>query len=252
MVIDHPTSYYGGLSGLQLPIPKYQFPEPYQDVSRLTYYATFFNSIEINSSFYKVPTPLTLRKWQAQVPDDFKFTFKLWKQITHCNGMNFEKNDVALFLQAISNIGDKRGCLLIQFPPKLGLEARPQLEKLLNTITELESTNLWPVAVEFRNKSWYDDEIYTMLDTHKVAMVTHDMPKSTTPMIDLDAEFVYVRFHGPTGNYRGSYQEEILSEQAGYIADWIEEGKKVYVYFNNTAGDAFQNLTTLNKFLRNA
>src|SRR5687767_11009462 len=246
---DHPTSYSGGLSGLQLPIPKYQFPAPYQDVSRLTYYATLFNSIEINSSFYKVPLAATIRKWHDQVPEQFNFTFKLWKQITHCNGMNFEKNDVAQFLNAISNIGDKGGCLLIQFPPGLGIEARFQLEKLLNTIKELDTDSLWKIAVEFRNKSWYEDVIYELLDGHKAAMVTHDMPKSVTPMIELEADLVYVRFHGPTGNYRGSYSEEILSEHAGYIMDWIEEEKQVYVYFNNTAGDAFQNLTTLNKFL---
>lgn len=243
------VSYNGGLSGLQLPMPKYQFPAPYQDVSRLTYYATFFNSIEINSSFYKVPMPATLRKWQTQVPDHFTFTFKLWKQITHCNGMNFEKNDVAQFLNAISSIGEKRGCLLLQFPPKLGIEARPQLEKLLRTIHEIDSTTMWPVAVEFRNRSWFEDTVYEILDAHKATMVIHDMPKSTTPMTELEADLVYVRFHGPTGNYRGSYHEEILSEYAGYIVDWIEEGKKVYVYFNNTAGDAFQNLATLNKIL---
>src|SRR5688500_8698680 len=160
---DLPASYYGGLSGLQLPVPKYQFPAPYQDVSRLTYYATFFNSIEINSSFYKVPQAATMRKWQTQVPDYFNFTFKLWKQITHCNGMNFEKNDVAQFLNAIASIGNKRGCLLIQFPPGLGIEARSQLEKLLHTIKELDTVSLWKVAIEFRNKSWHEDIIYELL-----------------------------------------------------------------------------------------
>ena len=71
-------------------------------------------------------------------------------------------------------------------------------------------------------------------------------------MLDLQADFIYVRFHGPTGNYRGSYSDDVLSEYAGYIMDWVDEGKIVYVYFNNTAGDAFNNLQTLNNLVFNS
>ena len=86
--------FFSGLSGIQLPIPKYRYPPPFENTSRLTYYSTFFNSIEINSSFYKVPRPATVTKWAASVPEHFKFTFKLWKEITHAQEFNFKEEDI--------------------------------------------------------------------------------------------------------------------------------------------------------------
>jgi len=250
MAIDKTTNlFYSGLSGLQVPVPKYAFPEPYQHVSRLTYYSTFFNSIEINSSFYKIPLASTIQKWSLSVPDDFKFTFKLWRQITHINGLHFNEPDVALFFKCLADIGKKSGCLLIQFPPSITNAKIAQLEHLLHCIQQLNTKGAWEIAVEFRHKSWYTIQTYQLLDSYKAAIVVHDMPKSVTPLIDHQTDFMYVRFHGPTGDYKGSYSESFLEEYAGYITDWINEYKKVYVYFNNTIGDAFKNLQTLNTLL---
>jgi uncharacterized protein YecE (DUF72 family) len=77
------------------------------------------------------------------------------------------------------------------------------------------------------------------------------MPASATPLINLLSNNIYVRFHGPTGNYRGSYPDAFLLEYASYIKEWLSDKKMVCVYFNNTAGDAFNNLTTLKKFVLN-
>ena len=238
--------FYSGLSGLQLPIPKYLFPPPYENVSRLTYYATFFNSIEFNSSFYKIPQPATVTKWAASVPEKFRFTFKLWKGITHTKGFNFNNEDVVAFFNSINSVNEKKGCLLIQFPPSLGREYTIQLENLLSCILESDPTQQWKVAVEFRNKSWYNEEVYDLLNFYHSTMVIQDIPKSATPLLDQKSDFLYLRFHGPTGNYRESYTEDFLREYTGLINDWVEEGKTVYVYFNNTMGDAFNNLKTLN------
>src|ERR1041385_6356984 len=94
-------AFYSGISGLQVPVPKYLFPPAYQLASRLTYYASLFNSIEVNSSFYKVPLAKTISRWAASVPGHFIFTFKLWKEVTHAKGLNFAKSDVRRFLSAI-------------------------------------------------------------------------------------------------------------------------------------------------------
>ncbi len=190
--------------------------------------------------------PATVGKWAASVHEHFRFTFKFWNQITHCKGLYFEKGDVDLFFKSISNAGNKKGCLLIQFPPSIGIEYKPQLEKLLACIKEYPTSDTGEIAVEFRHKSWYQDDIYELIDTYHSTIVIQDIPKSATPLLDLNSGIIYVRFHGPTGNYRGSYSEDILSEYAGYISDWKEEGKKVYVYFNNTMGDAFNNLIAIN------
>ena len=89
-------------------------------------------------------------------------------------------------------------------------------------------------------------ESFDIVDSYNATIVIQDIPRSATPLLNQTADFVYIRFHGPTGNYRDSYSNEFLNEYSIYIAEWLEEGKIVYAYFNNTMGDAFLNLKTLN------
>lgn len=246
-----PSHFFSGLSGLQLPIPKYLFPPPFENASRLTYYASQFNSIEINSSFYKVPQAATVAKWAESIPEHFKFTFKLWKEITHAKGFNFNEDDVVKYFQSINRVQNKQGCLLIQLPPSIGLDYLGQLKNLLNYIRACNVNN-WRIAIEFRNKSWYADVTFNLLNEYEAALVIHDIPKSATPLITHQADFIYVRFHGPTGNYRESYSDDFLKEYAEVVNEWLSEGKEVFVYFNNTMGDAISNLKALNCFVNSS
>ncbi|MEP7264753.1 MAG: DUF72 domain-containing protein [Bacteroidota bacterium] len=248
MDISISASFYSGLSGLQLPVPKYLFPPSFENASRLSYYSSLFTSIEINSSFYKIPRAVTVAKWAAEVPDNFKFTFKLWNGITHNKGFYFSEEDVATFFNSIKPAASKKGCVLIQLPPSVGKEHLITLYKLLSYIKYTDTDN-WNIAVEFRNKSWYNDSAYGVLNEFNVALVVQDIPKSSTPIINHETDFIYQRFHGPSGNYRDSYSEDLLEEYCTYIYEWMEQGKNVYVYFNNTIGDAFNNLETINKLL---
>jgi uncharacterized protein YecE (DUF72 family) len=141
----------------------------------------------------------------------------------------------------------KNGCLLVQFPPSLPVGALRQLEYLLRTIREFDAAAVWNVAVEFRHRSWYQQPVYDLLKAYGATLVIQDMPASATPLISVNEAFVYVRFHGPDGNYKGSYSDAFLSEYALYIQEWLAEGKEVYVYFNNTAGDALNNLNFLKR-----
>jgi uncharacterized protein YecE (DUF72 family) len=238
---------YTGLSGLQLKIRQSDFPEEHKESSRLTYYSTLFNSIEINSCFYKVPKPATVERWASSVHNDFRFTFKLWKEITHRKELYFREEDVRSFMQTISGAGNKKGSLLIQLPPSTDYNWFSQLEKLVSIVYKMNDEYGWKVAVEFRNKSWYKEEVYEMLTMNQCDVVVQDIPRSATPWLEHQLDFVYIRFHGPKGDYRGGYTESFLEEYAGYIKEWSEEGKTVFVYFNNTAGDAYHNLETLNK-----
>jgi uncharacterized protein YecE (DUF72 family) len=107
------------------------------------------------------------------------------------------------------------------------------------------------MATEFRDKTWYHDDVYDLLNAYRTALVRHDIPKSATPFNDLvKSNTVYVRFHGPTGNYRGSYCDAFLTEYADYVKEWLQDGKTVYVYFNNTAGDAYNNLVRFNALVQ--
>ncbi|MCE6992449.1 DUF72 domain-containing protein [Dyadobacter sp. CY323] len=247
---NHTTRFYAGTSGLVLPVPNKQFyPPEFQDKSRLTYYASLFNSIEINSSFYKVPLASTVRNWASQVPENFKFTFKLWRDITHNKGLLFDPESVARFMQVIDHAGDKKGCLLVQFPPSLKVIMRPQLEKLLVSISDANPENQWKVALEFRHSSWYEDDIFELIDHFGYQIVTHDKPGSAPGFLESGPNFKYLRFHGPNGDYKGQYENDFLYEYAEHIQDWIDEGKTVYAYFNNTMGAAIKDLNLLNSII---
>ncbi|RYZ96904.1 MAG: DUF72 domain-containing protein [Sphingobacteriaceae bacterium] len=250
MESDIAGAYYAGTSNIVLPMPNKQlFPEAFKDKSRLNYYASLFNSVEINCSFYKVALPSTIRKWADDVPENFRFTFKLWRDITHQKGLEFRIEDVERFMQVINFAGNKKGCLLIQFPPGIQVNYRHQLETLIGAVRSYDPDNEWKIAVEFRQRSWYKDTVYEMLEQYNMGIVFHDLPASATPLTEPITDFVYLRFHGPDGGYRGSYTDDFLYEYAGYIKDWQQDGKTVYVYFNNTMGDAVKNLVVLNSFM---
>jgi uncharacterized protein YecE (DUF72 family) len=159
--------------------------------------------------------------------------------------MFFNPPDVSSFMEAIRLPESQQGCLLVQFPPSLQKNSLPQIAGLLDML----STHTWPVAVEFRHPSWYKEDVFELLNRHHAAMVLQDMPKSATPVEITADQLVYLRFHGPSGNYKGSYSENFLFEYATYINDWQKEGKSVYAYFNNTAGAALENLHLLKRCL---
>ncbi len=244
------TNFYLGTSGLILPVANKQFyPLDFKDGTRLTYYASLTNSIEINSSFYKIPKSSTVKKWVQEVPENFQFTFKLFKEITHQKGIGFDPKLVETFFNSINVIGDKKGCLLIQFPPSVRIGQFKQLDFLFSCIKNNNFKNQWNIAVEFRHSSLYMDEVYELLDFHKFGLVIHDKSPANSPIKEDLNNFVYLRFHGPNGNYRDSYDDNILQEYATYITSWLNDDKRVYVYFNNTMGQAHANLNTLRKFV---
>lgn len=240
------ANYYSGTSGLLLPVSNKSFyPEEFKGKSRLSFYSSMMNSIEINSSFYKVPMAVTVAKWANEVPEGFKFTFKLSKEITHQKGLAFDPEAVKRFMDIIELAGEKKGCLLVQFPPSVRIAQFRQLALLMDTLRACDPRKQWNIALEFRHISLYQDEIYRLLEAYDMGMVIQDKPPAATPFKDSELSFVYLRFHGPDGSYRGSYEDELLYEYADYIKDWLAEGKTVYSYFNNTMGNALANLFKL-------
>ena len=251
---DETTSLlWSGTSGLVLPVPNKQaFPEAFRHLSRLTYYSSLFNSIEINSTFYKIPMPATFSRWVTEVPPGFRFTVKLWRGITHTPRLQFDPADVSRFLRAASTVGNKKACMLIQLPPGLHADAFGQLERLLAAIDASDPDRSWKLAVEFRHRSWYTPEVNTLLTRHHAGRVLHDMPSSAIAELPSDhptLPFVYLRFHGPEGNYKGGYAATLLAAWAERIRVWMAEEKEVYVYFNNTIGDALTDLSRLRTLL---
>jgi uncharacterized protein YecE (DUF72 family) len=242
--MERSPAFYSGTSNIVLPVKQSEYPPEFKGASRLTYYASLHSSVEINSSFYKIPRPATVEKWTASVPAHFRFTFKLPKTVTHAKGFQFSVEELELFAETVAQAGDKKGCLLVQLPPSVKSGQQEELEGILECLRS--DAKGWRIAVEFRDNSWYNRAVYRMLQSFGAGMVEQDMPKSATPQVAVAEEFRYLRFHGPDGTYRGSYDAAFLSRHAGRIAAWVKEGREVYVYFNNTMGDALGNLTSLN------
>lgn len=241
---------YIGTSGIVLPYKnQLAYPEALKGLSRLSVYSTIFNSLEVNSIFYKLPRPATIAQWSESVSKEFRFTFKLWKQITHSPQLDFNKADLVRYFDVIAPAKEKAGCLLLQFPASVKCSLLKKLEALLSAIQHLNKES-WPLAVEFRSPCWYNEETYELLNSYRAFMVYHDKWGSESPQPDLATDYIYLRFHGPRGDYKGSYDPGLLHEYAGYVIDWVHSGKTVYIYFNNTIGDALNNAQVLRKFIR--
>lgn len=240
-------SFYSGTSNIVLPVKQSEYPPEYKGASRLSYYASLYTSIEINASFYKVPKPATVSKWIESVPSHFKFTFKVPKTVTHAKGLQFSVEDLEVFTEAVAQAGDKSGCLLVQLPPSVKRDRQEELEGILECLSS--DAKGWHIAVEFRHLSWYNRDVYRVLQSFGASMVEQDMPKSATPQVMVAEDFHYLRFHGPEGNYRDSYDDAFLLRHAKRIGAWVREGRVVYAYFNNTMGDALGNLNTLNRMV---
>jgi uncharacterized protein YecE (DUF72 family) len=230
-----------GTSNVTVPGNKSSFPEAFREKSRLYYYSHIFNTVEVNSSFYKTPRLSTYEKWVEEVREGFQFSIKLSKTITHAKELDTDLAGINPFLTAASGLGRKKGCLLVQFPGKINLDDYGKVETILEKLSKYDPQQQWRKAVEFRHPSWYTGETYELLDEYSASMVLHDIPKARLMEFNGKASFVYIRFHGPKGDYRGSYSDDVLKASAEQVKEWVTKGKDVYAYFNNTAGSAFDN-----------
>ena len=238
-----------GISNAVVPGGKNTFPPAFQLKSRLHYYSSIFNTVEVNKCFYKTPLLSTYEKWSKEVPEDFQFSLKISKEVTHAKNLQDNLACMHSFINAAAGTGNKKGCLLIQFPGKITLDYFEKVELILQEIQQLDPTDQWRIAVEFRNESWYTAETNELLDEYSATIVLHDFAKARNFSMTGKAGFVYLRFHGPKGDYRESYSDQFLKSKAEEIRGWLSEGKDVYTYFNNTIGSAFDNAVTLKLLL---
>ena len=251
---NHKGTLYSGTSNVTLPGNKLSFPEEYRQKSRLTYYASLFNSLEINSSFYKIPLQRTCARWASEVPDNFKFTIKLFKGITHNKGLQYNQEDLVKFMEAAEGLEGKKGQILVQFPKSITGDRFDEVQQIIDGIRICDPAGSWGIAVELRHESWFGKGFYgkaisEYLDQEGATLVIHDMPGCTLTQPNKKAQTIFLRFHGEAGKYRGSYPTDALNSKANQIQEWLKKGRDVYAYFNNTIGDAYNNARTLHSLV---
>jgi uncharacterized protein YecE (DUF72 family) len=219
------------------------YPSALPSDQMLEYYAQHFRSVEINSSFYRLPEKKTLQHWYDSTPDDFLFTAKASRYITHMKKLKAPLQSVPAFLNRISLLKDKLGPVLFQLPPRWRFNS----VRFAGFLDSLDDR--FRYAFEFRDHSWLNGEAFELLARHNAAFCIYELEGFSTPELST-ADFIYVRLHGPDGAYQGSYTHKTLSARAATFMEWALQGKQVYCYFDNDQlGYAAENAGRLQKIL---
>lgn len=201
------------------------YPAELRPAGFLAYYAQRFATVEINSSFYRLPPEASVKRWRDLAPPDFTYAVKATRSITHYRRLRDADEALAQFLDRVSGLGEALGPLLFQLPPTFPLR-RERLEAFLELLPSGSAA-----AFEFREPTWFVPAVYGALERHGSAFCISDLHGRPTPEV-VTAPLVYVRLHGP-GRYSGSYDRESLAAWAGKCAAWAREGHEVRVYFDN-------------------
>ena len=229
------------------------YPPEITGYRELAYHAGFFNTVENNSSFYRIASEPTYKIWDKMTPSGYKFSMKLNKQITHFNKLQVSdevRERVDYILDTTQALGDKTGALLIQLPASFKFDL-DRLDTFLAFFTkEVRSRSfVFDLAIEFRNNYWFVEETYTLLRNYNVALVVANSSRYPGAR-ELTANVAYIRMHGPTKLFASSYSDEQLEELAGYIQSISSVVERIYVYFNNDFHSyAIKNAQTLQQMI---
>jgi len=236
------TEYHVGTSGWHYDHWKETFyPTELPRTAWLAHYALSFSTVEVNNSFYRLPSERAFMNWKESSPTGFLFAVKVNRFITHIKRLKEGAGAVANFMSRARLLGEKLGPLLYQLPPQMKRDDA-RLEDFL-ALLPADMENVF----EFRNHTWLEDGVYALLRRYRAGFCIYDMPGFTTP-VETTADFAYVRFHGADELYGGCYPEDRLAQWAQWIAGL--KVPRVYVYFNNDIGGfAVKNALTLRRYL---
>ncbi|QIP15983.1 DUF72 domain-containing protein [Spirosoma aureum] len=221
----------------------YPYPTPVHQ--RLGYYVQQFQTVELNSSFYRWPKQATFTNWYERLPADFRLSVKAPRGLTHAKKLYAPEIWMERIKACWHQLHQKRAVLLVQLAPQQEYD----YDRLAYFLAQIP--NWMRVTLELRHPSWHTEAIFRLLEAHQVAYCI--MSGAHLPCIlRTTADFVYVRLHGPDFQYLygGSYSDADLGWWADRIREWATMGKDVYVYFNNDgAGHAVRNAQRLQQLL---
>lgn len=220
------------------------YPEDMPPSDRLAHYSRSLDSVEINSTFYGLPSADSIAAWLAATPDSFRFAVKASRYITHMKKLKDPEAALTLFLEAVRPFGSRLGPILFQLPPRWRCNAA----RLKTFLEALPRTHRY--AFEFRDASWHGSDTRTILEQTGAAFCIFELAGAMSPLATT-ADFAYIRLHGPNGAYRGRYGDQELKAWAERISGWRADGLDVFCYFDNDeAGYAFANAVHLLQLLR--
>lgn len=210
-----------GTSGFSYPEWKSIFyPEKLPQDGFLPFYASRFNSVEIDYTFYRMPNEKTIQAWKTRTPDDFRFALKASQRITHRERLAVPSEALDYFLKTVSGLDARLGMVLFQLPPFFRCDLG-RLEAFLGALPgEI------PRAFEFRHQTWESEDVWRLLEAHGAALCIADTDDGTTPL-RLTAATSYVRLR------RSEYSAEQRQEWQGRIRAWVDSGADVFAYIKH-------------------
>jgi uncharacterized protein YecE (DUF72 family) len=219
------------------------YPDALPRARWFQHYARRFDTVEINNSFYRLPLRTTMSRWRLQAPAGFVYAVKASRFLTHMKKLRDPDDPLSLLFDRALLLGPHLGPVLYQLPPRW----KPDHERLAAFLDAVPRDVRQ--TIEFREAAWYTDRTFELLSRHGVSLCLHDMTGSTPPRIVV-GPFVYVRFHGASAKYSGSYSDEQLAIWGAWLNEQLARGLDVYAYFNNdVGGHAPRNALTLRKLL---
>lgn len=207
------------------------------------HYSAEFDTVEINASFYRLPLASTFDGWREKAPEGFRYAVKANRFLTHLKKLVGIDEPLAEFIGLARRLGPALGPILYQLPPSLQKDLGRLGAFLALLPGDLEH------VVEFRHRSWYDEDVLAALDQHGIGFVAHDLVGLTSPRW-ASGRTAYVRFHGTGGKYRGRYGDPQLAGWAEWLTEQGARGRSAWAYFNNDiGGDAIEDARTLKRLL---
>lgn len=205
------------------------YPEEVRPGRWLEYYATQFDCVELNASFYRMPQEQTLKNWRARVPDHFRFCPKMSRFIMQLKKLRDVEQPLSTFFERFDNIKCALGPVLIQLPPSLGYH-RDRTERFFELLKPHPD---YRFALEVRHKTWLGEEALDLLRQYGIALVVSQSDGRFPYDETVTTDFVYLRFHGPGALYASDYSEAMLADYAHKTKTWLQEAHAAWVFFNN-------------------
>jgi uncharacterized protein YecE (DUF72 family) len=203
------------------------YPSEMDSKDFLGHFIKSFSTVELNNSFYHLPLKQTFRNWYKATPPGFIFAVKGSRYITHIKRLSAPQETTPKFFEVIVPLKEKLGVILFQLPPRW----KPNPERLEEFLKGCPRK--YRYTFELRDPSWFTEEIYAILRKYNAAFCMYDFNGLLSPQI-ITADFIYIRFHGPDGKYRGKYSDGFLKKWAKDFIRWRKEGiKDIYCYFDN-------------------
>lgn len=219
------------------------YPEKLAASKMLEHYTAHFDTVEVNNTFYRLPTESALDAWRDSTPPRFCFALKGSRYLTHMKKLKDPEPGIEKFFERADRLGRKLGPVVFQLPPAWPVNAA-RLEEFLRALPPRHR-----YAFELRDPSWHSPEIYSILRRHNAAFCIFEIAGAFSG-IEITANFSYIRLHGPGAAYQGSYREPVLRQWADRIRNWQKELRAVYLYFDNDQeGYAAHNALALKRWL---